>query len=284
MKTNGNITLFAGARDAMEGSAAGNAAGKQAERKTVFAGNLKPGDDFRDRVEERKEQARQKAMKIVGDVFESDKAVDADIEGRREHVRELIAERRTYVEEQNDLAAQRESLDKAWESGELTEEEYERMGADLAEHDKECTCRLNESERSIKEENSVIRGIKRERLKKDPMVKAQKQAEETLQDARDEIVDMGWEEGREHIEEESGEREEKAEKIEEERKKQEEFIEGQKEKREEEEELLTGQLAPEELTSLMDGDSDVQREVREMLQKMKLLEEDLKGAVVDETR
>lgn len=282
MRTDTNITLFAGAQNTMDGSAAGGAARAQADRKTVFAGNLNLEKGFQDKIAEKKAQARQKAMKIVGDVFESDKAIDDDLESRRGHIKQLITERRTLLEEQNDLASQRESLDKAWEAGELTEEEYEQMGADLTEHDKECTRRLDENESSTREENAVIKGIKRERLKKNPMVKAQKQAEEVLQDARNEIVGMGWEEGKEHIDEESEEREEKAEKIEEERKKQEEFIEGQKEKREEEELWIEG-LRPDVLTSLMDIDSDVQKEVREMLQKMKLLEEDLKGAAVDES-
>ena len=282
MKVNTNITLFAGAQDATEGSAACSAAKDQANRKTVFAGNLNREKGFQDRVAEKKAQAQQKAMKIVGDVFANDKAIDDDMENRREHVRQLGEEHISLVEEKKNIETQMEDLDKALEAGDVTQEEYVQMRDELLEAGKECNRKIGENESTAAQENAVIRGIRLERLKKSPMVKAQKQAEEVLQAARDEIIGMGWEEVKDHIDEEAEEREEKAEKIKEEKEKQEEFIERQKEKREEEESWIE-ELKPEDMVSLIDKGSDVQKELQEILRKMKLLEDDLKGAAVDET-
>lgn len=282
MKVNTNITLFAGAQDAMDGSAAGGAAKGQENRKSIFAGNLNGEKTFQDRVAEKKAQAQQQAMKIVGDVLANDKAIDDDMENRRQHVKQLGEEHISLVEEKKDIETRMEDLDKALEAGDVTQEEYAQMRDELLEAGKECNRKIGENESTAAQENAVIRGTRLERLKKSPMVKAQKEAEEVLEAARDEIIGMGWEEVKDHIDEEAEEREEKAEKIKEEKEKQEEFIERQKEKREEEESWIE-ELKPEDMTALLDKGSDVQKELQEMLQKMKLLEEDIKGAAVDET-
>lgn len=282
MKVNTNITLFTGAQDAKDGSVAGTAAKGQENRKTIFAGNMNPEKTFQDRVAEKKAQAQQKAMKIVGDVFANDKVIDDDMENRREHVRQLGEEHISLVEEKKNIETQMEDLDKALEAGDVTQEEYVQMRDELLEAGKECNRKIGENESTAAQENAVIRGTRLERLKKSPMVKAQKEAEEVLKAARDEIIGMAMEEGKDHIDEAAEEREEKAEKIKEEREKQEEFIEKQKEKREEEESWIE-ELKTEDMASLIDKGSDVQKELQEMLRKMKLLEDDLKGAAVDET-
>ena len=282
MKVNTNITLFAGAQDAMDGGVAGVAAKNQENRKTVFAGNLNHETTFQDRVAEKKAQAQQKAMKIVGDVFANDKAIDDDMDNRREHVKQLGQEHISLVEEKKNIESQMEELDKAMEAGDVTQEEYVKMRDDLLEAGRECERKIGENESAAAQENAVIRGTRMERLKKSPMVKAQKQAEEVLQAARDEIIGMAMEEGKDHIDKEAEEREKKAEEIKEEKEKKEELIEKQKEKREEEESLLE-ELKPEDMASLIDKGSDVQKELQEILRKMKLIEEDLKGAAVDQT-
>lgn len=281
MKVNQQITLFAGAQDTMEGGAAQSAGKNQEKRKTVFAGGLNQEKPFRDRVAEKKEQARQNAMKIVNDAFAGDKVIDDDLESRREHIRQMTKERARILEEKQNVTAQQESLEKDLEEGYITEEEYGQMKAELCKAENDCLGRLDENTNAVKAEDAAIRSTKIAQLKKSPMVKAQKLAEEELQAARDEIVDMAKEEGIEHIDEEAEEREKKAEEFKEEQEKKEEFIEKQKEKREEEE-IRIEELGQEEMYTVVEGDLDVQKEIKEMLRKMKLLEEDLKGAAVDE--
>ncbi len=279
MKVNQQITLFAGAQDTMEGGAAQSAGKNQEKRKTVFAGSLNQEKPFRDRVAEKKEQARQNAMKIVNDAFAGDKVIDDDLESRREHIRQMTKERARILEEKQNVTAQQESLEKDLEEGYITEEEYGQMKAELCKAENDCLGRLDENTNAVKAEDAAIRSTKIAQLKKSPMVKAQKLAEEELQAARDEIVGMAKEEGIEHIDEEAEEREKKAEEFKEEQEKKEEFIEKQKR---EEEEIRIEELGQEEMYTVVEGDLDVQKEIKEMLRKMKLLEEDLKGAAVDE--
>ena len=76
---------------------------------------------------------------------------------------------------------------------------------------------------------------------------------------------MVVEDAKEHVDEETAEREEQAEKLEAER-----------------EELLE-EMPVEEMLSLERTKADVQKEVQQIVDKMKLVAEDIKGAVVDRT-
>ena len=143
---------------------------------------------------------------------------------------------------------------------------------------------INEMKKEIEMENSIIRATRLERLKKDPMVKAQKQAEEVMEAASEEIVGMLADEAKDHIDEEMEEKKEAAQEKAEEEKELEEKLEKIKEKKEDQEELAEaiGELT--EQTLQLDGvKTDVQEEIKDIVNKMKLLEEDIKGAVVDTT-
>lgn len=280
MKIERNITMYVGEQPA--GADQAGADKERENRKTVFAGNLNQDMTLQDRIAQRKSQAKEQAMKIVGDVFEADRALDTDMENRRARVKELGEDRKTLQEQKADVMTEREGLKKALEAGDVGEEEYARMSVQLDEAEKECDRKLDENEAETMQENAIIRGTRLERLKKDPMVRAQKEAEEVLQAARDEIVGMAYEDGKDRVDEEAAKRQEQAEEIKEEREEREEFIEEQKEKREEIEELLEN-LPVTEMLGLDKLKSDVQQEVQEILNKMKLVAEDIKGAAVDES-
>ena len=141
---------------------------------------------------------------------------------------------------------------------------------------------IEEMRGEIDTENAVIRGTRLERLKKDPMVGAGKQAEKIMEAASKEIVGMLMDEAKDHIDEEMAEKTEEAEKKAEEEKEQEEKLEKLKEKKEEQEELTEAiaDLA-QDTVQLDDVKTDIQQEIKDMVTKMKLLEEDIKGAAVD---
>ena len=284
MKIDQNITVFAGAQPANAGGT--EAAGQNQEtaesRKTVFAGNLNQNQTLQDRIAQRRQQAREEAMKVVGDVLAAEHEIDQDMENRRGHVQELKEEKLQLMEEKGERDAHKESLARAFEDGELSQEDYEQELKDMYEHEKAWNQRYSENDSLAKQENAIIRGTRQERLKKDPMVKAQKEAEGILQAARDDIVGMAVEEGKDHIDEEAEKRQEQAEEIKEEREEKEELIEEQKEKREEEEELLE-KLPLQEMLTLDNLQTDVQQEVQDIINKMKLVAEDIKGAAVDQT-
>ena len=155
--------------------------------------------------------------------------------------------------------------------------------------------------------NGSIRATRLERLKFREMEKAQKKAEEVMEAAGKEIIGMLMEEAKDHVDEEMEETKEEAEEKAEEEASQEEKIEERKEDTAELEQRIDEahreNEAREELRreaeersredAVLLGDimeagmgtgslSDVKFDVKNMLHKMKLLEEDLKGSIVDE--
>lgn len=132
----------------------------------------------------------------------------------------------------------------------------------------------------IEMENAVIRGVRGEQRKQHSMVDAQKQAEDVLAAARDEIVGLVVEEAKDHIDEEQENREEEAEAIEEKKEEQEEILE-EREEREEELEDLMKDMPIEEAEDLENIQAEIRQEIQNVLNKMNLTVEDIKGAKVD---
>lgn len=314
VEQNQNITLFVGQTSA---SASKMEKEGQDKKSTVFAGDLNMNQNatLQERMEQRKAQAQKQAMKIVGDVFAADKSMDDEMEGIRNHVRELQQERLECQRELDWYNGEQERLKEVYgvtddseeqkelellrrcEDGSATMEEREQAEAikqrglteyqsrqlELDEAKAPYQEKIDENDKLIEQDNKTLEAMRKERLKKDPMVNAQKQAEKILDAARDEIVGMIMEEGKDHIDEEAEGREEKAEKVKEEKEKKEEFIEKQKEKRKEEEEELLENMPVTEMLTLDKQKTDTKQELQEILNKMKLVAEDIKGAAVDET-
>ncbi len=155
--------------------------------------------------------------------------------------------------------------------------------------------------------NGSIRATRLERLKFHEMADAQKKAEAVMEAAGKEILGMLIEEGKDHVDEEQEETKEEAEEKAEEEASQEEKIEERKEdtaeleqrideahreneareelRREAEERSREDAVLLDDImaTGMGTGSlSDVKFDVKNMLHKMKLLEEDLKGSIVDE--
>lgn len=204
----------------------------------------------------------------------------------------------------------------------FTEEERKRLkeleGGPLTEYQQKCLeidgeeqifrIRAGKAESAIKSYYGAIRSIKRERLKHHEMEDAQNNAEKVMEQAGKDIqgmlmdeakdhVDESYEETREEEEEKAEEKEAEEEKIEL-RKEQKELMEARiDEAREESHEAEEAQRAQEknareEAAFLKDmseagmnvagaGDS-VKAEIKDILQKLKLIEADIKGIEVDE--
>ena len=323
MKLHNNITIFTG--DTQNPAQAGKTGAGQSARttqgknKTIYAGNLLTEFPLQDRIQKRRAQAQERAMKIVGDAWDADRQIDDEIRQRRDHIRELQEDNKDALEnlkefremedtlregygvtsdsrEQQDL----ELLKKAqaekhrWAGIELTPEENARLNEinqkELTEYQK-IQLELNEdiwtykdtvytSGRAIEKENAVIRGIRLERLKKDPMVKAQQQAENVMESARKEAIGMIVEEAKDHLDEEQEEKEEEAEAVKEKKEEQEEILEKRKD-REDVLEELTEDMPLQEMSDLKNVQTEIQQEIQNLVSKMSLVEEDIKGAKVD---
>lgn len=203
----------------------------------------------------------------------------------------------------------------------LTEEEQERLeeiaDQSLSEYQYRALsvdCKISncdaENEKMNKEivmESDEIREIKNERMKEHTMLDAQKEAEDVLEDAGKEIIGMLIGESQDHIDKELAEKIEKAKEEAKEKEEQEEKLEERREEKEEQqeqleirqeenreaEEIKTEQrknarkqsdlLEEVQSNSILPSSNtaEAQLAIKEMLQRMKLLEEDLKGASVD---
>lgn len=168
---------------------------------------------------------------------------------------------------------------------------------------------LDRAESGIIGENAGIRAVKLENLKHHNMLDAQQEADKINEAASKEAIGMLTGEAQDHIQEELEEKKEEAEKKAEEKEEQEEKIEERKEEKEELQEKIEikqeenrdveeikeeqRENAREQADIIEDAQiystnqsalpSKVQTEIKAMLQKMKLLEEDIKGAKIDDT-
>lgn len=218
---------------------------------------------------------------------------------------------------QRKAEADEKGLETAW-----TEEEQARLkemeGILLTEYQKRCM-EIDTYQQFYEKKNDLIddkieayngsvRAIRQERLKFHEMVNAQKKADAVMEAASKEAVGMLMEEAKDHVDEELEEKREEAEEKVEEKAEEEEKIEERNEEQEElenrideahakneereelrreaeersrEDAVLLGDMMEAGMGG-MNSASNVQTDVKNMLHKMKLLEEDLKGSIVDE--
>lgn len=317
MKISNNQTIFFGETIKQQNQVREDQHKKE-ERTDFFAGNLNQ-DLFENKLLQKKKEAQEKAMKVVGDAFEADKQIDNDLQERRDKIAALEQENQKLQEQINEISERQDALmeqygitadsqeqkdlellrkkDK-WMRGEgeaLTKEEFEYISkleseglTDYQRQQREWDAEkkhfqkdIDKNKEEILIENAVIRGTKLERLKSAPMAKAQKEAEATLDASSKEIINMIMEEAKDTIEEKSEEEQEKAEKLEEKQEEQEAFIEKQKEKREETEELLEN-MPMEEMLHMGQLKDEIKQEIKNIVSEMKLVAEDIKGAIVDQ--
>ena len=318
MRVSNNQTIFIG-ENIKEENKIKEGQHKKDERTDFFASNLKQ-DLFENKLLEKKKEAREKAMKVVGEAFDADKQIDSDLQERKNKINALEEENEKLQNQINDINDSQNALKEKygitddsqeqkdlellrkkdkWMMGKgdaLSEEEMERVAKleseELTEYQKRqrewdaekkhFQSDIDKNNEEIIVENAIIRGTKLERLKKDPMVTAQKEAKEILDASSKEIVNMIMEETKDTLEEKSKEEQEKAEKLEEIKEEKEAFIEKQKEKKEETEEVLEN-MPMEEMIHMGQIKDEIKQEVQKIVNEMKLVAEDIKGAMVDKS-
>lgn len=271
---------------------------------------------------QKKAQVRKKAMKIIGDAFAGESKIDDDMANRREKIRSLTGEIGDSTKAISDIEASRaalqdkfgvssdsreqkdlELLAKGVETGfsgsdvRLTKEEEEQIAkikaAGLTEYQQQSLA-LKKSEESyvneladarneIQTENAVIRQTKIERLKSNSMGAAFEQADAVMGAASDEIMGMLIAEGKDHIDEKQEEEKKTAEEAADKKKELEEKLQARKDEKNEQEELTKNIV---EAANKQAGGTDsvvqAQQEIKDMMNKLKLVEDDVKGAAVDQ--
>lgn len=320
-----------------ENAAARRAAEKgqrEGNKSTIFAGDLGVGPD---KIQIKRQQAQKQAMKIVGDTFAAERELDQSVAGMEERLKVLqdetagcheelkrIGNTRNELtehygvtedsEEQADLELLRKEREanKPASSVTLDYEETKRLEkihekgitgyqTDMLELDDQQEVyekNLSDGEAKIKSIRTALSDTKIDRLKSNPMLEAQKQADEIMEAANKEIYGELVNEGKKHIEEKMEEEKEKAEKRAEEKEEQEEkeeaaeerkaemeqFIEGTKQQTEAKREELPSERDQEQMASYNDPNNaktEAAKEIEEILDELKLIQDDIKGAAVD---
>ena len=274
-----------------------------------------------DPIAAKREEAKKSAMKLVGDAFAGEKQIDNDLSTRREKINALeqdmsnanksikeIEDGRAELREKYGVASdsQDEQELKLLEKGvkaeipgsdvRLTEDEkqriaelkanglseYQQRSLEMLESESTYIAAVNEAKQEIEVENQIISATKIERLKSHAMIDATKQAEAIMDEANKEIVGMLVDEAKEHIDKKAQETKEQAEAQKEKEEELQERIDATKEKKKENEELTEDIL--EGVADAASNASDVnaaQQEIKDMMNKMSLIEDDIKGAAVD---
>ncbi len=145
---------------------------------------------------------------------------------------------------------------------------------------------LNELRKECLSEDHIIAGMKRERLKSHALLDAQKEKDEMMIAASEEAANMLMEEVKDKIDEEQEELEEKAEEKAEKEEAEEERLEAIREEKKEPEEddndEVLDVMLSEDVAQMDSVKEEIKQEVKKMMNEMKLVVEDLKGAAVDE--
>lgn len=265
--------------------------------------------EYKERAEQQRKELKLNQEKI------------AECDARKENLREGYGVD-VDSQEQKDLELLEKMYYPESSYEELTEEEQERakelMKGPLTEYQQKCLeidgekrvfkNRAENAQTGIEVYNGALTDMKIERLKFHKMTDAQNNAKKVMEQASEEIQGILVEAAKDHVDETYEEQREAAEKEAEEKEAQEEKIELRKEQRE----LMEARIeaaqqenrdaekagkererdAREEASLLKDmadaglnvaGASDVAKaEIKDMLNKMKLIEADIKGIEVDE--
>lgn len=295
--------------------------------KSIFAGELMVPSKTDNLVEEKRQSAKKQAMKLIGDAWGKDqkllKKIDdkwnlwedkmsqikdsgnriSDIEEAKARLQEQY-EIDPESQEQKDLELLEKYQD--WQNGvkglEFSNEEKQRLEELQYESRTEYqveVLKLNDD--SGKEKVSIDKlGEQAERIKgsisddkmtqaiSQDMLKAQDTADEVMDAAGREIMNLLAQEGKDKIDKETEEEKEKAEAIQEEKQEQQEKIDKAREDRKEQREIVEGDLKADQLDqelSLKQRNSNnveiAQSTIRRMIKENNLVDEDLKGIEID---
>lgn len=319
MRVNNNTDIQALAKSDTAGmsrreKAAAKAASGVNGRKGFFAGNIGSNGNggYAEMIERRRKQAQKEIRKLIADTWDGDRKLDSDIEELRNKAGELKTENKELNDTIKASEAEREALKAEYGIEDGSEEQkelellqrasepiphlsmeewdkyseimargltdYQQRSLEKYSYEADCREKLQNNQDEIEESLGTVRATKQARLEKDPMLEAQGTAEEIAKAASKDIIGMLQKEATEHINEEYEKNLEAAKKKAEKKEEEEELKAERDEKKEELEkhiEELTEKLASNSLSD------EAQKEIQEMLDRLKLLDEDIKGSAVD---
>lgn len=279
-----NITINAGwlnrsadkAAQTAGGQAANETQASQANRKSVFGGNLNAAADP---IARKRKEAQQKAWDVVQSAWDNDKSADESIESRKAHQSDMEQRKKEAQDGLADINADRDVLKRLYEIDDDSQEqkdlailekkqdqdngariewwtdeereryneikdlprtEYQQRMLELNDRSAAFRIEIEDAGKQIMDDTANIRAIQEERLKHHPMIDAQKQADAIREAANKEVIGMAMEQAKDHIDETMEEIKEKADEAMEKKEEREEKLEELKELRAMQEAIIEG--------------------------------------------
>lgn len=266
---------------------------RQAEQKTPeeVAENLKNGRVYsgkvqfpQDEIAERRKAAQEKAMSIVKAAFAGEQIIDASVEEMKTSIEKGKDEMVAAKAEMNRIAEEKERLKG---NNFLSSEEIDAELAKLNKAEEHFKGQIVNGKKYEDRTLQALSDITIERAKSNPMVNAGKEAEAALEAGGKEIVGMLFEEAKEHMETELEKQQKAAEEKAAKEKELEERIEEMRAEKKEENETETPaaeqlEKSTRRMVKIAETGEAIQKELKNVVDRMKLDLEDLKGAAVDE--
>ena len=238
--------------------------------------------------------AQEKLTEIENEKSSLKESYALDDESIEEKDLKLLEKQRDSYLPNSKIVLTKEEKDRLAIIKENGQTEYQSRSLDLDTFGSIYNKEITDTKKVIIEDNAIIQGIKLERLKTSPMLDATQSSEDIIKAASEEIIGMLVDESKEHIdsikEEEQNDLENNAEK----KAKQEEFINQIKEKKDQienaaeskkedsaDKKKINAEVSTENILKLEDSKKDIKAEVDDIINKMKLVAEDIKGIVVD---
>lgn len=251
---------------------------KSASGSNIFAGSLK--GDISETIQKKKAMARKEAAKIVSDQIGRDDVSTQAIQKSQAHQQELLE---TATEAGKQLQYLNQAKDELMEAYGITDEYEPGSNAEYDDRLKELNGQedywnkiYEDALLGVGAESSSITAIKQALLgRKYTMENAMEEAGQVLDAASKEIIGLLRKDAMEHVKEELEEKVEQAEKAAEEKEEQEEKLEEIKEEKEAAEEQT------EKLHETVEKQSEMQEKIDEIKRSADLLDEDMKGLLVD---
>jgi len=278
---------------------------KKHKNSSINAGNFKAMLQ-QDAIAMKQVEGQKKKMKTILDQFAEDRSIDDNLSARRQHQSELVdvagaaqAEIGRIQDlhqqmkeslginddsdEQKNLDLLEKSMDGAQTLSDDEMEQLKNMGP-LTDYQKAALeydsmeevwqQRVDDAKQGIASEGQTIVGIKLALLKSHPMTEAQKEAAKIMEAANKDVIGMIIQQAKDHTDEEMDKNVEKAEKQAE---KQDDSVS------EKEDTDQSKEISNTEQLQQADKDKDkLLTDLKNIIKKQNIIEEDIKGLILDE--
>lgn len=226
-------------------------------------------------IQKQKANAVKQALRVQLKAFGHDSEIDDAISQSKDRIDELHAQAGQAIEELNTISEMRKQLEE--NKGAMSGEEYKAASEQYDEMEKVWDSRLDSARGAMESIGKSIVDIQINRGKTHEMVDANKEADQILAAASRNAISQMVQEGMDYLDELQEEQKQAAEKAKEEQEKKE-----AQRKASDSGEKTAAQEDRELTEAVLENADRAKKEAQKMVQAQQLIEEDLKGLMMDE--